>query len=79
MKTYSILKDTWDPASLNTKLFILVKKEFVDTLVKIILDNNCKTKFKSLLCDGTYFFTYDVKITKLGKFPDLEIFYVDNF
>ena len=58
---------------------MLVKKEIVNALVKIILDNKCKTKVEGLFCNKAYFFTYDVKITKPGKFPDPGIFYIDNF
>ncbi len=42
-------------------------------------NKKCKTRVKDLLCNGTYPFMYDVKTTKPGKFPDPEIFYVDNF
>lgn len=79
LKIYGILKSAWDPTNLNEELSILVKKKFVNALVKIMLNNNCKTKVKSLLCNRTYPFTYDVKTTKPGKFPDLKMFYVDNF
>ncbi len=75
---HGILKGTWDPASLDTELSMSVKKEFVDALVKIMPDDECKTRVKSLLCDGTYPFTYDVKTTKPGEFPDPGVFHVDN-
>lgn len=42
-------------------------------------DDKYKTRVKSLLYDATYSFTYNVKTIKLGKFPDPEIFYIDNF
>lgn len=58
---------------------MLVKKEFVDILVKIIPDNKCKTRVKGQLYNRTYSFVYNIKTTKPGKFPDSEIFYVNNF
>ncbi len=54
-------------------------KEFVDVLIKIMPDNKCKTRVKSLFCDGTYLFKYNMKTTKQGKFPDSGIFYDDSF
>ncbi len=56
-----------------------VKKEFVDALVKIMPDDECKTRVEGLLCNGIYTFTYDVKTTKPSEFPDPEVFHVDNF
>lgn len=46
LKIYNVLKSLWDSASLDTKLFISVKKEFDDALVKIMLDKKCKIKVK---------------------------------
>ncbi len=79
LKTHGVLNGAWDPASLDKELSMSVKKGFVDTLVKIMPDDKCKTRVEGLLCDGTYPFTYDVKTTKPGKFPDPELFHVDNF
>lgn len=79
LKTHGILKGTQDLASFNTELSILVKKKIVYILVKIILNKVCKTKVEGLLCNGTYFFMYDVKTTKLGEFSDLRIFYIKIF
>ncbi len=58
---------------------MLIKKDFVDSLIRIIPDNECKANVDSLLYDGTYPFTYDVKTTELGQFPDPGMFHVDNF
>lgn len=58
---------------------MLIKKEFVDTLVKIMPNDKYKTRVEGLLCDKTYFFMYDVKTTKPSKFSNPEIFHVDNF
>ncbi len=58
---------------------MLVKKEFVDALVKIMPVDECKTWVEGLLCDGTYPFMYDVKTTKPDEFPDPGVFHVDNF
>lgn len=58
---------------------MLVKKKFLNALVKIISDNKYKTQVKGLLCNGTYPFIYDVKTTKLDKFPDPKVFYLKNF
>ncbi len=80
LKTHSILKSAWDLASIDIKLSIFVKKELVDTPVKIMPDNKCKTRINCLFCNRTYSFMYDVKTTmKPGKFPDPKIFHVDNF
>lgn len=56
-----------------------VKKKFVDTLIKMMPDNECKITVEDLLYNKTYSFMYDVKTTKLGKFPDPGIFYIENF
>ncbi len=56
-----------------------IKKYFVDSLVRIIPDDECKANVDSLLCDGTYPFTYDVKTTEPRQFPDPGMFHVDNF
>lgn len=45
-------------------------------MVRIMLDNKYKVQMKSLLCNKIYFFTYDVKITEPGHFPDPRIFQV---
>ncbi len=79
LKTYGIPKGAWDPASLDKELSMSIKKQFVNALVKIMPDNKCKTRVKGLLCDGIYLFTYDMKTTKLGEFPDPGVFHVDNF
>ncbi len=42
-------------------------------------DEEYKVNVDSLLCNGTSFFTYDVKTTEPGQFPDPGIFYVNNF
>ncbi len=79
LKIHGVLKGAWDPVSLDTELSMSVKKEFVDALIKIMPNDECKTKIEGLLYDGTYPFTYDVKTIKPGEFPDPEVFYVDNF
>ncbi len=58
---------------------MLIKKDFVDSFVRIMPDNECKANVDFLLCDSTYPFMYDVKTTKLGQFSDPEMFHVDNF
>ncbi len=79
LKTYDILKDAGNTASLDIEISMLIKKDFVDSLVRIMLDNECKANDNSLLCDGTYHFMYDVKITEPGQFPDPKIFHINNF
>ncbi len=56
-----------------------IKKDFIHSMVRIIPDNECKANVDSLLYNGTYSFTYDVKTIELGQFPDLGIFYINNF
>lgn len=58
---------------------MLVKKEFIDPIVKIMPDDEGKVQVESLFCNGTYSFMYDVKITKPRQFPDLRVFHVNNF
>lgn len=79
LKTYNILESAWNSTSLDIEIFILVKKNFVDFIVRIMPNNKCKINVNFLLCNKTYLFTYNIKITELRQFPDSEIFYVDNF
>ncbi len=58
---------------------MLVKKDFADFMIRIMSDDKCKANINSLLYNETYFFTYDVKMTEPGQFPDLKMFYIDNF
>lgn len=44
-----------------------------------MLDKKCKANVNSLLCNKTYPFMYNMKITEPKQFPDLEKFYIDNF
>ena len=48
-------------------------------MVRIMPNNECKVNVDSLLCNGTYPFTYDVKTTEPGQFTDPKIFHVNNF
>ncbi len=66
MRTYGILKGVWNPTSLDTEISMSIKKDFVDSLVRIMPDNECKANVDSLLCDDTYPFTYNVKTTEPG-------------
>ncbi len=79
LKTHGILKGAWNPTSLGTEIFMSIKKDFVDSLIRIMPEDECKANVDSLLCNGTYPFTYDVKTTEPGQFPTPGIFYVDNF
>lgn len=79
LKIYSILKGTWNPKSLNKEISISIKKEFIYFWMRIMPNNKCKAIIDFLLYNGTYFFTYDMKTTKLREFSDLKIFYVKNF
>lgn len=79
LKTHGILKSAENLANFDIKLIMLVKKKFVDVLIKIILDNEYKTRIKSLLCNRTYSFICNIKTTKPSKFSDPEIFYIDKF
>lgn len=58
---------------------MIVKKNFVDSMVRIILDKKCKANVNFLLCDKIYPFIYDVKTTESGQFPEPIMFYIDNF
>ena len=79
LKSYSILKDTWNPASIDIEIFMLVKKNFVDFIMRIIQNNKGKVNINFSLCDESYLFTYYVKTNELRQFPDLEIFYINIF
>lgn len=56
--------------SLDTEISILIKINFVDFLVRIIPDNECTTNIDFFLYNEIYSFTYNMKTTKLGQFPD---------
>ncbi len=58
---------------------MLVKNDFVNSMVRIIPDDKSKANIDFLLCDGTYPFTYNIKTTEPEQFPDSEIFHVNNF
>lgn len=79
LKTHGILKGAWNLANLETEIFISIKKEFIDFLVRIMSDNECKASDNFLLCNGTYPFTYDMKTTEPRQFPDSGMFLVNNF
>ena len=44
-----------------------------------MLDNKYKVNIDFLFCNKTYPFIYHMKTTKLGQFPDLSIFFINNF
>ncbi len=79
LKTHGILKGAWNPTSLDTEISTSIKKDFVDSLVRIMPENECKANVDSLFCDGTYPFTYDMKTTESGQFSDPGMFHVNNF
>lgn len=79
LKTNDILKNAQNPINLDTNISILIKKNFVDSIMRIMLDNKCKVNNNFLLCNGTYFFIYNVKTTEPRHVPDPKIFHVDNF
>ncbi len=79
LKIDGILKDTWNPTSLNTEIFMSIKKYFVDFIVRIISNNKYKANVDSLLCNATYYFTYNVKMIEPGQFSDPRMFHVNNF
>ena len=49
-------------------------KDFINYLIKIMLDNKCKANVDFLLYNRTDSVMYDIKITKLGQFSDLGMF-----
>lgn len=49
LKTCDILKDVWNLASLDIEISMSIKKNFIDSMVKIIPDNECKTNVNFLL------------------------------
>ncbi len=79
LRTHGILKGAWNPTSLDTEISMSIKKNFVDSLVRIMPEDECKANVDSLLCDGTYLFTYDMKTTEPRQFPDPGMFHVNNF
>ncbi len=42
LSTQGILKGAWNPTSLNTEISMSIKKDFVDSLVRIMSDDKCK-------------------------------------
>lgn len=79
LKTHDILKDAWNPSSLDIEIFILVKKNYIDFIMRIIPDNKYWVNVNFLLCNETCSFIYNMKTTEPRQFPDLEIFHIDNF
>ncbi len=58
---------------------MLIKKDFINSLVRILLDDEYKANVDSLFYDMTYLFTYNVKTTELEEFLDPQIIYIDNY
>lgn len=58
---------------------MLVKKEFVVSMIRIISDNNCKVQVETLIYNETYSFMYDIEITAPRQFPNLKAFNINNF
>lgn len=54
LKTYDLLKSAWSLTSLNTEISMLIKKDFIDSIVRIISDNEYKTNVNSLLRNEIY-------------------------
>lgn len=52
LKTCDILKNVWNLASLDIEISMSIKKNLIDSMVKIILDNECKTNVDSLFVMG---------------------------
>lgn len=44
-----------------------------------MLKNEFKAKVIFFFYDSTFLFIYNIKITILNEFFDLELFYIDNF
>lgn len=78
LKMYNFLENIWDPTIIDTKISISIKKDFISFFIKFILDKKYKIWSKRLLYNKTNSFIYGVKITKLGEFSNLNIFYVNN-
>ncbi len=79
MKIHGILKCVWNYTSLDKEISILTKKDFINSLMRIIVDDECKANLDSVLCNETYSFTYNVKMTEPGQFLDPGMFHVNNF
>ena len=58
---------------------MLIKKDFIDFLVRLMPDNECKVNVYSLLYNKTNLIIHNMKTTEPKQFPDPEIFYIDNF
>lgn len=50
---HDILKAAWNSASLDTEISMSIKKNFVNFLLRIMLDNKYKANIDSLLYDKT--------------------------
>lgn len=57
LKSKKILKNIWNFIVFNNKVFILAKKEFINLMVRIMLENKCKAKVTYIFNDKTYSFT----------------------
>ncbi len=49
----------------NIEIFVLAKKDFLDPMIRIMLEDKYKTKVTSLLDNGTYQLMYHLKIIML--------------
>lgn len=77
LKIYSVFKNTLDSTNFNTEIFISIKKDLVDFLVEIMPNNKCSYRVKRLLNNKIYSLIYDKKTTKLSKFLNPNILYID--
>lgn len=66
LKTHGILKGVWNFANLDKEISMLVKKNFVASIMRIMSDDNCQANVDSLFYDDTYFFMYNIKTTEPG-------------
>lgn len=62
----SDFEDIWNSMTLDIKIFILAKKDFIYFIVKIMSKDKCKAKIISLFNISTYPLIYNIKIIALG-------------
>lgn len=59
---------------LDNKVSILVKKKFIDLVIKMISENKYKAQIAYFFNDGKYQFTYNVRKTTLELFLNLGVY-----
>lgn len=77
--TKGILGDIWSTSTIKDILSMLANKAFINSIIRIMPEDESKVKVVFLLNNGIFSFTYNIKTTIPGQFPNPRLFYNDNF